>query len=88
MVYKFFHKNNFGGASTLARSVTLATRNNSALKNENISNKELADEIHKAINRKFKKRKVRSPFTDNIWGADIANMQIMSKFNKGIRFLL
>ena len=88
MVYKFFHGNSFGGASTLARSVTLATRNNSALENENISNKELADEIHKPINRKFKKRKVRSPFTDNIWGTDIANMQIMSKFNKGIRFLL
>ena len=25
---------------------------------------------------------------DNIWGADLADMQLISKFNKGIRFLL
>ena len=29
-----------------------------------------------------------SSFGDNIWGADIADMQLLSKFNKGIRFLL
>ena len=27
-------------------------------------------------------------FKDNIWGADLANMQLISKFNKGFRFLL
>ena len=36
--------------------------------------------------RKFEKRKVRLSFIDNIWGADVANMQLISKFNKGIRF--
>ena len=27
-------------------------------------------------------------FKDNIWGADLADTQLISKFNKGIRFLL
>ena len=44
-------------------------------KNENILNKELAEELHKPIIRNFKKRKVQSPFIDNIWDADLANMQ-------------
>ena len=35
-----------------------------------------------------KKRKVYSAFKDNIWGADLADMQLISKFNKGFRFLL
>ena len=29
-----------------------------------------------------------SDFKDNIWGADLAVMQLISKFNKGFRFLL
>ena len=29
-----------------------------------------------------------SPFKDNLWGADLADMQLISKFNKGVRFLL
>ena len=29
-----------------------------------------------------------SPFQDNIWGADLADIQLMSKFDKGIRFVL
>ena len=53
--------------------------------NENI---QLADELHKPNIRKFKKRKVYSSFKDNIWGADLADMQLLSKFNKGFRFLL
>ena len=44
--------------------------------------------MHKPITRKFNKRKVLSPFIDNIWGADLADMQLISKFNKGFRFLL
>ena len=35
-----------------------------------------------------KKRKVYSAFKDNIWGADLADMQLISKFYKGFRFLL
>ena len=72
MVYKFFDKKTSGGT----------------VKNENISNKELAEELHKPIIKKFKKRKVHSSFIHNIWVADLAGMQLISKFNKGIRFLL
>ena len=58
----------------------------SGLKNENISSKEL--ELHKPIIRKFNKRKVHSPFIDNIWGANVADVQLISKFNKWFGFLL
>ena len=51
-----------------------------------MSNKDL--ELNKPIIRKFKKRKVQSPFIDNIWDADLADMHLISKFNKGLRFLL
>ena len=59
-----------------------------SVKKENISNKESAEELHKPIIRKFEKRKVHSPFIDNIWGAGLADMQMISKFDKGFRFLL
>ena len=36
------------------------------VKNEIISNKYLAEELNKQIIRKFEKRKLLSPFTDNI----------------------
>ena len=36
----------------------------------------------------LKKRKVYSSFRDNIWGADLADMQLLSQFNKRFRFLL
>ena len=36
------------------------------VKNEIISNKYLAEELNKQIIRKFQKRKLLSPFTDNI----------------------
>ena len=36
---------------------------------------------------KIKKKKVYSGFKDNIWGADLADMQLISKFNKVFRFL-
>ena len=72
MVYNFFYKKTSG----------------SSIKNENISNKEFAKELHKPVIRKFNKRKVHSPFIDNICGADVADMQLISKFNKRFRFLL
>ena len=72
MVYKFFDK------KILVEQ----------LKKEDMSKKELTDELNKPVIKKFKKRKVHSSFIDNIWGADLANMQLMSKFNKGIHLLL
>ena len=49
---------------------------------------QLADELPKPIIRKFKKRKVYSSFRDNIWGGDLADMQSLNRYNKGIRYLL
>ena len=54
----------------------------------NNENLKLANELHKPIIRKFKKRKVYSSFKDNIWGVDLADMQLISKYNKGIKYLL
>ena len=51
-------------------------------------NKQLANELHKPIIRKFQRRKVYATFKDNIWDVDLADMQLLSKYNKGIRFLL
>ena len=72
MVYKFFDKKTSGGG----------------INNENMSDQQLAEESHKPIIRNFKKRKVHSSFIDNIWGADLADMQLISKFNNEICFLL
>ena len=73
MVYKFFDKKSAGsGVNTKPAP----------------QNQQLAGELHKPIIRKFEKRKVHAAFKDNIWGADLADMQLLSKYNKGIRFLL
>ena len=72
MVYKFFNSKSKGSGN----------------KNEIKENQQLANELHKPIIRKFKKRKVYSSFKDNIWGVDLADMQLISKHNKGIRYLL
>ena len=78
MVYKFFDKKTKGSGAILA--------NKSAIKYIP-QNEQLAEELHKPIIRKFKKRKIYSAFKDNIWLADLANMQLISKFNKRFRFL-
>ena len=76
MVYKFFDKKSKGrGAKHV--NTQLAPHN-----------QQLAEELHKPIIRKFEKRKVHAAIKDNIWGADLAGMQLLSKYNKGIRFLL
>ena len=77
-------------SASRARSETLsmqATRNKfagSGVENKNISNKELVEELHKPNIRKCQKQKVHLYFIDNIWGADLANMQLVSKFKKTI----
>ena len=70
MVYKSFDKKTSGGA----------------VKNKNMPNQELAEELHKPIIINFEKRKVNLPFIDNISGDDLADTQLISKFNKRIRF--
>ena len=47
---------------------------------------EFNEDLHKPIIRNLKKRTVYSRFKDNIWGADLANMQLISKFNKDLDF--
>ena len=71
IVYTFFDKKTSG----------------SGIENENISKKQLAEELHKQIIGKFEWRKVYSAFIDNIWGRDVADMQLISKFNNVFRFL-
>ena len=72
MVYKFFDKKTSG----------------SSVNNEIKQNQQLAEELHKPIIKKNLKRRVYSLFKAKIWGADVADMQLISKFNKGTRFLL
>ena len=74
MVYNFFDKKTKGSGVALA--------NKSIPQNE-----QLAEELRKPIIRKFKRREVYSAFKGNIWAADLADMQLISKFNKGFRFL-
>ena len=52
------------------------------------NNKILAEELHKPVIKKFNKRKVYSQFKDNIWGVDLADMQSLSRKNKGIKYVL
>ena len=71
MVYKFVDKKSKGGNINIPLDF----------------NEQLAEELHKPVIRKFKK-KVYSGFKDNIWGADLADMQLINTFDKGFRFLL
>ena len=43
---------------------------------------------HGVIYSDCKKRKLYSSFRDNIWGIDLADMQSLSKYDKGIKYLL
>ena len=52
------------------------------------SNDQLANELHRQIIKKYKRRKVYSSFGDNIWSVYLADMQSLRKHNKGIRYLL
>ena len=72
MVYKSFEKRSSG----------------SGIENEIKQNEQLAEELHKPIIKKFKRRKVYSALKDNVWSAELVDMQLISKYNKGIRFLL
>ena len=77
MVYKFFDKKSTAGTS--AKHVTGSGSKSSSV---------LADELHKTIIKKFDKRKVYSQFKHNIWEEDLADMQSLSRKNKGIKYLL
>ena len=74
MVHKFFDKKSTGSGFKKLKN----TARNSSI---------LADERHKLIIRKFNKRKVYSQFKD-VWGVDLADMQSLSRKNRGIKYLL
>ena len=76
MVYKFFDKKSAGSGAKHVNTKVAP------------QNQQLAEELRKPIIRKFEKRKVHAAFKDNIWDADLADMQLLSKYNKRIRFLL
>ena len=76
MVYKFFDKKSTRSGFKKLKNTTKS------------SSSILAVELHKPIIRKFNKRKVYSQFKDNIWGVDLADMQSLSRKNKGIKYLL
>ena len=58
-----------------------------AIKSEIMSSEQLA-RITIPITRKFEKQKVYSSFKDNIWGFGLGDVQLISKYDKEIRFLL
>ena len=58
------------------------------IKNEMKENQQLANELHKPIIRKFKRCKVYASYKNNIGGCDLADTQLSSKHNKGIKYLL
>ena len=72
MVYTFFDKKSASLADKSAADSVIAM----------LQNEQLANELHKPIIRKLKKRKMYSLFKDNIWGADLSDMQLISKFNR------
>ena len=72
MIYKSFDKKTAGSGVDIGQE----------------PNDKLAEELHKPIIKFFLKRTVHSGCKDNIWGADLADMQLTSKFNEGFRFLL
>ena len=81
MVYKFFDKKSIGSGVKKLKD----TAKPSSLECGSLI---LADELHKPVIKKFNKRKVYSQFKDNIWGVDLADMQSLSRKNKGIKYLL
>ena len=55
---------------------------------KSIPNQQLANELRNPIIKKNRKRRVYSSFKDNIWGVDLADIQLISQCNKRIRHLL
>ena len=50
--------------------------------------KDLAEELHKPLRKKLKKRRVLVNGIDKIWAADLVDTQAFTKFNRGFKYLL
>ena len=48
----------------------------------------LTDELHKPVRKNFKKRRVFAAKSNDIWAADLVDMQYFAKTNKGYRYIL
>ena len=70
-------------ASFLTRNLTILPLTKVISEDQQLSN-----ELHRRNTTKFKKCKVYSPHSDDIQGADLAGMKLISKYKKGLRFLL
>ena len=51
-------------------------------------NKVLAQDLHKKLIKRFKRRKTYARFKDNIWAADLAEIESLTSFNHDNRYLL
>ena len=49
---------------------------------------QLANELHKPVRRRFDKRTVFAKQIDDIWDADLVDMSLFSRSNKGYKYLL
>ena len=58
------------------------------VKKKNSWKEKLADESHKPIKRKFSRRSVTVCNKDEIWSADLVDMQAFSSFNNGFKYIL
>ena len=74
MVYKFFNERTKGSGINNKENLLV--------------NSQLAEELHKPVIKNFKRRKVYCSFKVNISGVDLADMILISKYNKGSRYIL
>ena len=92
MVYKFFDKKSTAGPTATPSSLERSSLERSSLERMGSGiardSSILADELHKPVMKKFNKRKVYSQIKNNICGVDLADMQSLSRKNKGIKYLL
>ena len=75
MVYTFFDQK--------TGSLAIATSNAGVCVNE-----QLAEQLHKPVIKKFKRREVYAGFKENIWAADLAEIESLSSKNKNVKYLL
>ena len=75
MVYNFFDKKTGSGATVKSKAGISG-------------NEQLAKELHKPVIKKFKRRKVYARFKDNIWAADLTELESYSSKNKNVKYLL
>ena len=73
MVYKFFDKKT--GSGVIGKAGVSV-------------NEQLAEELHKPVIKKLKRRKVYARFKDNIWAADLAEMESFSSKNNYVKYFL